>query len=379
MMRLSCAALLPATLSVALLLACGGEQEVAEVVPPVIFAPVTPVDLEERLEVTGQLLARDHAEIAAEVAGRITEIVFDEGQRVETGDAILEIDPERRELEVATARAGVEEATAALRDEEREAKRVANLREREIASTVQLERARLELELAKARLEAARARLGVAERALRDATVRAPFPGRVARRHVSRGEFVQMGQSLVELVALEPLEVEFFVAERDSARVRESQPVSVRVDSQPGLTFPATVTVISPTIDPKTRTLRVLARLDPSEGRLRPGLFARADLGVATRENVLMVPEEAVLQRADGAVVYRRLEQDRVARVPVETGLHRDGHVEIVKGLETSDVVVTRGHAGLVDGMRVSPRNPDGSPFQASVALEGEAGRGALP
>jgi membrane fusion protein (multidrug efflux system) len=125
--------------------------------------------------------------------------------------------------------------------------------------------------------------------------------------------------------------------------------------------------------------MRVLARVEPSEGRLRPGLFARADLGVATRENVLMVPEEAVLQRADGAVVYRRLEADRVARVPVETGVHKDGMVEIVKGLEASDVVVTRGHAGLVDGMRVSPRNPDGSPFQASVALEGEAGRGALP
>jgi membrane fusion protein (multidrug efflux system) len=209
--------------------------------------------------------------------------------------------------------------------------------------------------------------------------VRAPFAGRVARRHVSRGEFVQIGQALLELVALEPLEVEFFLAERDSARVRESQPVAVRVDSHPGETFNATVTVVSPTIDPKTRTLRVLARVEPTDGRLRPGLFARADLGVATREDVLMVPEEAILQRADGAVVYRRVDGDRVARVLVETGAHRDGLVEIVKGLGPGDLVVTRGQAGLVDGMRVSPRNPDGSPVQAAVAMDAADAREALP
>jgi len=121
-----------------------------------------------------------------------------------------------------------------------------------------------------------------------------------------------------DLVALDPIEVEFHVAERDSARVSQNQQVLVSVDPYPDELFGATVTMISPIIDPKTRTLRVLARLENPEGRLRPGLFARADLGVETRRGVTMVPEEAILQRADGSVVFRLRDGNHVQRVPVD-------------------------------------------------------------
>ena len=90
------------------------------------------------------------------------------------------------------------------------------------------------------------------------------------------------------------------MAEVDSSRVQPGQTVDVRVAPFPDEVFQATVTLVSPTIDPATRTLRVKATLANAEGRLRPGLFARADLGVSTRDDVLMIPEEAVLQRADG-------------------------------------------------------------------------------
>jgi len=213
----------------------------------------------------------------------------------------------------------------------------------------------------------------VAERALRDASVRAPFAGLIARREVSRGEFVNVGQSLFELVALDPVEVEFHLAERDSARAVLGQEVRVTVAPFPGEVFPGVVPVVSPTIDPRTRTLRVKARIDNPDGRLRPGLFARADLGIAVRENVLLVPEEAILLRSDGSVVFRRVEGDRVERVVVETGEHRDARVEITHGLAPGDQVVTRGQAGLVDGTPVSPRSPDGSPLSGAVSAEGDA------
>ncbi len=349
---------------------CGeAEGEAVLAVPPVVLASVEVRDVEERIEATGELLARNRAQLAAEVSGRVSEIVFDEGQHVEAGQVILEIDPERRELELASAKSGLAEAQAALREQSREYERVKKLRERDIASESRLDQTRTELQLARARADAAVTNVRMAERALRDSSVTAPFSGRIAERYVSRGEFLNVGAELVDLVALDPIEVEFHVAERDSSRVSLAQQVLVSVDPYPDELFGATVTMIAPIIDPKTRTLRVLARLENAEGRLRPGLFARADLGLEVRRGVKMVPEEAILQRADGSVVFRLREGNHVERVPVETGLHRAGYVEVRSGLEPTDYIVTRGHAGLADGELVSPRDLDGTPIRAELAV----------
>jgi membrane fusion protein (multidrug efflux system) len=216
--------------------------------------------------------------------------------------------------------------------------------------------------LARSGVGGAAARLGVAQRALSDATVTAPFSGLVARRYVSRGEYVTAGHKLFELVSLDPIEVEFFLPEVDSSRVRVGQSVEVRVAPHPDEIFLATVTVVSPTIDTRTRTLRVKAELVNSDGRLRPGLFARVDLGIATRRGIAMIPEEAVLQRADGAVVFRLGPGDRVERRVIETGVYREGAVEVTGGIEVGDLVVSRGHSALADGELVVPRDPDGTP-----------------
>jgi membrane fusion protein (multidrug efflux system) len=198
--------------------------------------------------------------------------------------------------------------------------------------------------------------------------VRAPFAGLLARREVSRGEFVREGQPLFELVSLDPIEVEFHLPEADSARVGEGMPIDVSVAPYPDEVFRAVVHVVSPTIDPRTRTLRVRALMENTDGRLRPGLFARANLGIARREGVILVPEEAVQQRADGAVVFRVLDGNRVERRLVTLGAMRQGEVEIRTGLAQGDRVVSRGHADLVDGSLISPRRPDGSPLEGAGA-----------
>ena len=235
------------------------------------------------------------------------------------------------------------------------------LRANKVASQTQLDQAETELKLAKSRLLAAEAQLGVLERALRDATVTAPFSGLIARRTVSRGEFVNPGQELFELVRLDPIEVEFHVTEIDSGLVALGQTVEVRVAPYPDETFGASVIFVSPTIDTRNRTLRVKAQLENPEGRLRPGLFARVDLGISAREGVPMVLEEAILRRADGAVGFRVDGQNRAERIVIETGVYHEGYVEVVKGLARGDMIVSRGQARLADGQLVVPRNPDGS------------------
>lgn len=377
--RPTAAALLVAALAW-LATGCGSEAIETEIVaPPVLVVPVESHRIVDRIEATGELIARAQATLAAQVDGVVTEIHADEGSAVETGNPVLGIDPERRELELSNRRAQLAEAAAQLEESEREHQRMNSLRERGAASEAKLDETRTGLRLARARRDAARAQLGMAERALRDSTVSAPFAGLIARRYVSVGEFVTAGTRLVDLVALDPIEVEFHLAERDSSRVETGRPVEIRVAPFPDSIFRATVTVISPRIDPATRTLRVKASVENTGGVLRPGLFARVDLGVSERDGVAMIPEDAVLQRSDGAVAFRLAEGARVERKKLQLGVYRTGLVEVVSGLSVGDTVVVRGQTGLIDGSPVSLRDTAGAPAGIRATAEAEsATRGVL-
>jgi membrane fusion protein (multidrug efflux system) len=352
---------LAVTFATLLAAGCGGEAEVAlEATRPVAIERVGVATVEERIEGSGQLLAKEHAEIASEVEGVVTELPVDEGDPVEAGQLLLAIDPEKRGLSAQNSRAQLADAQAALAEAQREYDRVLVLHEKGIASDSVRDQRATTLSRARSQVAAARAGYGVAEREVRDAIVRAPFSGWVARRDVSRGEYVRPGQVLFELVALDPIEVEFSVAERDSARVHIGQLVRVAVAPYPNEAFEGEVSVISPTVDSKTRTLRVKARIANPDGRLRPGLFARTDLGVAKREGALLVPEQAVLQRTEGEIIFLATADGHAQRVVVKTGLHRDGKVEIVEGLAADDEVIVSGHAALVDGSPIARPAPAG-------------------
>jgi membrane fusion protein (multidrug efflux system) len=358
----------------ALALACGGEDAAPAVAaPPVMVQTVAAHTVTDRIEAAGELLAVEEASVAAEVDGRVTLVRVLEGAAVAAGDVVLEIDRERRKLALDTERALVAEAGAAVAEASRELERIRSLHERNAASRSQLDAAETSREQSRSRLEAARARLGLADRALRDASVAAPFDGLVARRYVSAGDFVGVGEKLYDLVALDPIEVVFHLTERDSGRVELGDRVEVRVAPHPDEVFVATVNVVSPRIDPQTRTLRVKAALDNAHGRLRPGLFARADLGVAVREGVPMLPEDAILQRSDGQIVFVLDGDSRVERRKVTTGVFRDGLVEVVAGVAAGERVVVRGQARLVEGAAVDVRTSEGEPVLAGSPPAAEA------
>ena len=350
-----------------LLQACGQEESasVAEVLrPPVMVVRSEQRDVVDRIRATGQLIAKAEATIAAQVEGQVTEIVVREGEAVESDSVLLVIDPERRQLEVANAQAQLAEARAELAVAKRNYQRTKRLSKDNVASEARLDEDRTRESLARSVTNGAEARLGLARRALEDATVRAPFSGLIARRHVSVGEYLSTGTALFDLVALDPIEVEFTLAEVDSSKVALGHPVEISIAPYPDETFAATVSMISPTIDPRTRTLRVKAELPNPDGRIRPGLFAHTDLGVSERRDVIVVPDDAVVQRASGAVIFRLDASGRVERLQVETGVHIEGWVEVRTGLMPGDLVVVRGQARIDDGVAVSVRLADGQPFE---------------
>jgi membrane fusion protein (multidrug efflux system) len=355
------------------LAACGGEEVEAESpAKSVVLVPVIVRDVEERIAATGQLLAKQRADVSAQVGGEITQILADEGEAVADGTVVIEIDPDRRKLDLDRARARSAEAASALAEAERQHRRVEELAAKDIASRAQQDQAKTALVGARSRLQAAQADLGAAERATADSRVTTRFAGTIGRRFVSRGEFVQPGQKLFELVSLDPVEVEFTLPEADASRLTLGLPLDVTVAPYPDEIFHATVSMISPVVDERTRTLRVKALLPNPDGRLRPGLFARTDLGIAKRASVVLIPEEAVLQRADGAVVFRATNGGtHVERRVVQIGRITGGEAEISGGLDADDSVVVRGHAALVDGAAVIARNPDGTPAVAATRAEG--------
>ena len=345
----------------AALCACGGDEAAQAKGTPVSAERVAAHQIVEQIQATGELVAVEEASVAAEVSGRITKMRVAEGAHVSSGDVVLEIDRERRELELANERAMVAGARSEIAQEKRELERIRTLHKSEAASQSQLDTASTRMRTAQAKLAAAEAKLGMAQLALRNASVAAPFDGMVARRFVSAGDHVTEGEPLFDLVALDPIEVEFHLTERDSGRVVIGDKVDVRVTPYPEEVFHATVHVVSPRIDPATRTLRVKARVENPERKLRPGLFARTDLGVATREKVPMIPEQAVLQRSDGSVVFVVRDGNRAERRQVRLGVFRDGLAEVVEGVAVGEQVIVRGSSRLVDGSVIELRRADGS------------------
>ena len=344
-----------------LLALCSGcSEEVAapeELLPSVSAIEVVAVDLDEEIRASGDLRARFQTMISAEVAGRVTELSVDEGGAVALGAIVIKIDPERRQLDLSAAKARLAQARANLRQETSKVERVRKLRSENIASVERLEESETALLLAESAVRAEQAAVGVAQRALSDASVSAPFAGLVARRSVELGQYVQVGATLFELVSMHPLDAVFSLTEFDTQRVSVGQHIQVHVAAFADRAFEGVVTFIAPTVDPGTRTLRIKAEIDNSENLLRPGLFARINLGTDQRKSVLMVPEEALVQREGGASLFLIGEGDRVRRVVVETGTQAKGRVEVRGEISAGDRIVQRGHGGLADGMVVVVRD----------------------
>jgi len=359
-----------ATISLA---GCGPEESAPVLAAHVVLtSPVKAIELHDQIRASGELLAVERAGISAEVSGHISKLVRDEGEHVASGEVVMMIDPERRELEVASAKAALAEARSSQREYEREYERLKKLFAQGATSSSELESAATAQETSNSRVAVSEAKLGMARRSLADSHVAAPFAGVVALRHVNRGEFVSPGTPLFELVANDPLELVFHLSEVDSGRVAIGNPVEVTVASYPDERFNAKVTFISPMIDSRSRTLRVKSQIGNEDGRLRPGLFAQVDLGISVRQGVLMIPEEAVLQRASGPIVFVLDEDDRVSKRSIATGAHRAGEVEVTMGLTADEKVVSQGHLRLVDGMRVNPRRDENASQSPPSSPNGE-------
>lgn len=192
------------------------------------------------------------------------------------------------------------------------------------------------------------------------AIIRAPFDGLVGLRQVSAGAYVTPGQDIARLTALDPMKVDFRVAETMLADIRVDQPLEVQVDAYPEQRFKGSVYAIDPVVDEAGRSVLIRARIGNPDQLLRPGLFARVHLVVERAEQAVTVPEEALMPSGNAVMVFKVVD-GKVEPAPVRTGLRQGGRVQIEEGLAPGDMVITAGHLKVRPGAPVTIVNGSGA------------------
>ncbi len=295
----------------------------------------------EKLAVVGGLAADEQVEIKAEIEGVVQEINFDEGQPVEAGRLLFKLDESKLFL-------AINEAETSFKLAQVNHTRAAQLFKDKLIPQA-------ELDQAAAQFEASRVALELRNRYLKDARIHAPFAGVMGVRHVSLGQVIAKNTTLVTLVKLDPVRVELPVPERYLGQLKIGQMVEVSVAAYPGYKFNGTVFFIGPQVDPNTRTAVVKARLPNAKRELRPGMLARAELLLATRENAVVIPETAIAQTfgAEQAAVFVMDANQTVQMRRVRLGLRLLDKVEVLSGIEAGEKVITEGIQKIAPGFKV--------------------------
>jgi len=305
---------------------------------PVEVAEARAVQAWSEIRSVGTLQSDESVWIASELPGRIVEILFEEGQAVQTGDILVRLDDELAQVELIDALAQLELAEANF-------KRIATLAETGSATQRSRDEARTEVARARAIYELISARID-------KLSITAPFDGTVGLRKLSVGAYIAPGDQIANLEKIDRLKVDFKVPELFYAQIHVGQSVEVTLDAFAGRTFTATIYTIDPMLDVNGRALNVRAALPNPDLLLRPGFFARLVVKGGEEKSVVMVPEEAVVPRGDSHLLYV-VEDGHAVERTVKLGARRAGAVEILEGLAAGERVVTAGHMRLKNGSPV--------------------------
>jgi membrane fusion protein (multidrug efflux system) len=287
----------------------------------------------------GTLRADEAVTIRPEIAGRVVEIRFNEGQAVARGALLVRLDPSELAAVVASSR-------AQLKLEEQKLARSEDLQKKGFISQQGLDDQKTSLARARAKLSEDEARLAKTE-------MRASFPGIAGLRQVSEGQYVAAGTDIARLEKVDQLKLDFRIPESFAGRLKTGQPVKVLVDAYADDVFSGSVFAIEPAVDEQTRTVLLRARVTNAGLKLRPGMFTRVQVQLGVREKALWIPEAAIVPRGQNSYVFQVV-HGKAGLVKVQTGARKAGEVEIVKGLAAGDLVVTEGIQKIDPGSSVT-------------------------
>ncbi|WP_051908869.1 efflux RND transporter periplasmic adaptor subunit [Candidatus Odyssella acanthamoebae] len=314
-------------------------------------------NITKRINTVGLLHANAEVTLRSEMAGRINEIRFKEGEEVQKGDALIM-------FEDADLRAEVESAQAEL-----------TLRQADFDRMTKLQLARIEsvkkYDEAKAGFEAAKARLDKAQATLDKATINAPFDGIIGFIDIDPGSFVQTAQDLVKLVDTTPIYADFKIPEKHLHDIAVGQLAEIKLDGFPEEKFIATVEAIDSSVDPVSHSIAVRATIPNDDNKLRSGLYANVSLIIGEKPDALLVPESALVRDGNRELIYV-VHEGRAQLVPVVTGTRENAMVEIISNLREGLNVVTAGQVKLYSGKTVTSQGPKPEDLLKALATKSD-------
>jgi len=309
----------------------------------------------QRVSAPGSLVAARESHIGTEVAGRVVRVFVAEGDRIEAGAPLFQIDPAPYEMALRQAEAGVDVARAQRTQTEADLARAQTLRRQAVMAQQEFDRLVTGVAVAQAQERQATEALALARFNVGRTLVRAPYAGSVAKRLVDEGTTALVQPQTIVLVVQETgeLEAEAAIPESQLALVQLGDQARLRVE---GLAEPiaATVSAVSDTIDPATRTYLVKMRVPNADRRLKAGIFTHVEILPQARTGVLVVPPDAV-RNEEGRTRVLVVRGGRAAAVPIEIGITSPDAVEVLSGVADGDeVLVGEAARTIAPGMAVT-------------------------
>jgi RND family efflux transporter MFP subunit len=299
----------------------------------------------------GVIESRLSAQVAAEVAGKVVRILADEGQGVEAGQVLAEIEPAQYRLGRDADEAEARRLEALLRNKQLELDRARKLLAERLIAAERVDAIEAELDALQQQREGARAQVAESGRRLSKTRVTAPVRAEIAERFVDVGDYVQAGTVAFEVIDVEHLRVKLPFPEYRAPQLAPGLKVRLTSAAAGDAAIAAAVSEVRPSVNPANRSLTVIVDFD-NPGPWRPGASVRADVVLAVRADSVTVPQLAVVRRPVGDVVYV-IRDNRAEERPVKRGLRSGTTVEIVEGLEAGEVVAVDGAGFLTQGGRV--------------------------
>jgi len=310
------------------------------------------MDWQSRLPAIGTLKASQGIDLSVEIAGTITDVQFQSGEKVSKGQAIVLLDSEMEQASLASAEADLNLSRL-------EFQRARSLLDRQAISRSEYDRLNAESQKAEASVAQLRASLSKKR-------ILAPFSGTIGIRQVDVGDYIAAGTPIATLQDLSKLFVDFYLAEQHVPLLKLGQRVQLQVAAYPGERFEGVISALNPKVETTTRNVQVRAELGNPDGRLLPGMFADLQVLLPTETAQVVVPETAITYTLYGNSVLvvtegtppEGVSSDEpylvVERRFVTTGERRDGLTVVLDGLEGGEQVITAGQLKLDSGAHVA-------------------------
>lgn len=329
------------------------EHAAAVVTPPLPVTTVLPIRRTVQRTVQGQgvLFAKESVMLSNKLAGSVSRVSIDFGDKVKAGQVLAEMEREEYELQVGAEESAVRQARATYRRAQGECERAKQLFAEHIVPSQRRDTAAAEEQITEAALQTAEKRLAMAQKRLRDTRIMAPVDGFVQQRLVHPGAYLAAGTKMFEVVVVHPLKLRVPVPERYARLARPGVPVRITVEALPGESFGGTLTRLAAGVEQATRSLVVEAEMPNPEGKLRPGYVAHLT-GVIGEESAVFIPRVGLYRTAGVERVFVVKDGVAMARA-VQSGVEDGDFVEIVAGLALNEPVIVSSVERVANGMQV--------------------------